>query len=336
MNPLRRALRSAVHTIDRVVATGALRCGRERPALIGLAFHGVYEDEREATSGMVAPFQPLTIAELRRIVDHFRTHGYRFVTPGEVAAGLDPGGLYVWLTFDDGYANSLRALQVLREFAAPATFFVSTNHVLEGRPFWWDVLYRHRRRRGVTAEAISRELLSRQQCGVRELETFLGSECGADARRPAGDTDRPLTADELRRLAGEPLATIGNHTADHAALPALSDDEVRAQIRTCQAALAEITGSSAEAIAYPYGLYDARVMRLARAEGLEVGAVVIPRKNSIPLGADGAMAVRRYLLRTGAQALDDECRACRSDLQVVSGLRRLRRRNPSESARSPR
>jgi len=299
-------------------------------------FHCVYENEREATSGAVAPFQPATVADLRRTVEYFSTNGYRFVTPGEIAAGLEPGGLYAWLTFDDGYANNLRALEVLREFAAPATFFVSTNHILQGRAFWWDVLYRYRRRHGATAQSISKELAARQRSSLEELERFISSECGPDPWRPAGDTDRPLTATELRSLAGEPLAAIGNHTADHVALPALSDDGVHAQIRVCQEAVADITGRVADAIAYPYGFYDARVVRLARAAGLQVGAVTSPGKN--PLSGEQTMVVHRYMLRASAQSLDDECRACRSDLQLVNGLRRLRqRRSPdSDSAQPPR
>lgn len=338
MSALRRALQSAVHTADRVVATAALRCGRERPALLGFMFHGVYENEREATSGAVAPFQPATVADLRRTVEYFSTHGYRFVTPGEIAAGLEPGGLYAWLTFDDGYANNLRALEVLREFAAPATFFVSTNHVLEGRGFWWDILYRHRRRRGATAESISTELAALQRVGLEELERVIVGECGADAWRPTGDTDRPLTAAELRRLAGEPLAAIGNHTADHVSLAALSDDGARAQIRACQQTVADIAGRTPAAIAYPYGFYDARVVRLARAEGLQVGAVTAPGKNSIHLRGEQAMVVQRYMLRAGPQSLEDECRACRSDLQLINGLRRLRRQGSPDSAaaQSPR
>lgn len=47
----------------------------------------------------------------------------------------------VVITFDDGYADNLRAAEpLLRAAALPATVFVTTGGAESGQPFWWDEL----------------------------------------------------------------------------------------------------------------------------------------------------------------------------------------------------
>ncbi|MEJ7665168.1 MAG: polysaccharide deacetylase family protein [Hymenobacter sp.] len=64
------------------------------------------------------------------------------MSPADVLRGLDPAGKYALITFDDGYFNNHLALPVLRRYGVPATFFISSHHVLSGQAFWWDVVYR--------------------------------------------------------------------------------------------------------------------------------------------------------------------------------------------------
>jgi peptidoglycan/xylan/chitin deacetylase (PgdA/CDA1 family) len=55
----------------------------------------------------------------------------------ELVAARTPGR--VALSFDDGYAGTLRtALPLLERHALPATVFVTTGPAADGRPFWWD------------------------------------------------------------------------------------------------------------------------------------------------------------------------------------------------------
>src|SRR5688572_21580488 len=49
----------------------------------------------------------------------------------------------VGITFDDGYAdNYLAAAPLLHRFDAPATVFVTTDHIDSVEEFWWDTLER--------------------------------------------------------------------------------------------------------------------------------------------------------------------------------------------------
>ena len=88
----------------------------------------------------------------------------------EAAAGLPAGDRCVMITFDDGYRNNLRALPLLREFGACATFFVATGFVRSGRAFWWDVFYREMRSSGASSEAITRERAPLKERPLPEIE----------------------------------------------------------------------------------------------------------------------------------------------------------------------
>jgi len=318
---MERLLSNALRVVDRTFAALWVGTHRERPALLAFLFHHVFEDAHEIARDLVDPYQPVLVSDLRRLIEHFLGHGYRFLAPADLLGELDPTGHYVLLTFDDGYANNLRILPLLRELRVPATIFVSTAHVAEGRAFWWDVIYRERRRRGAAPVTIEREKNALKRRSYSAIEAYVRAEFGAAGRQPIGDTDRPLTPAELRALASEPLVTLGNHTADHAILTVHDDDMVRTQIRAAQESLAALTGAPPSIIAYPNGDYDARVVQLARVEGLRLGVGVAPMKNRLPLSRDAEMEIARYFVRGGTDLLA-ECRRCRSDLQ----LRHLRRR----------
>ena len=49
----------------------------------------------------------------------------------------------VVITLDDGYADNLiHAVPLLEQYEIPATIFVATGGLIEGREFWWDELER--------------------------------------------------------------------------------------------------------------------------------------------------------------------------------------------------
>ena len=320
---MKSLLRPAVASLDRGVTSMYLALREERPALIGFLFHGLFEGRRQAESGVVDPFQPTSVDDFRRFVAHFLEGGYRFVSPADVLRGLPPHGRYVLATFDDGYANNLLVVPVLREFGVPATIFVSANHVREGRAFWWDVVYRERFRRGRNRIEIEREQEGLKSLTWDAIEARLRKEFGEAALRPVGDVDRPLSEAELEVLAAEPLVTIGNHTMDHAILPVHDDETVVAQIRGCQDYLARILGRKPIVVAYPNGDHDDRVIATAEVEGLQIGMTVESRKAPALLDARQRMRIPRYAL-LGRDDIVSECRSCRSDVQLLHALRRGR------------
>lgn len=68
-----------------------------------------------------------------------------------------------------------------------------------------------------------------------------------------------LDVRDLRRLADDPLVTIGAHGASHARLSSLSDSELRHELVSSKAWLEEITGKGVTSMSYPHGAVDMRV-----------------------------------------------------------------------------
>jgi peptidoglycan/xylan/chitin deacetylase (PgdA/CDA1 family) len=79
-----------------------------------------------------------------------------------------------------------------------------------------------------------------------------------------------LTWDELRALARDGVS-FGAHTRHHAALTRIDESRVREEIRGSLQDLTRELGSGRWPIAYPYGIYDRTVMRIAREEGCTLG-----------------------------------------------------------------
>lgn len=76
-----------------------------------------------------------------------------------------------------------------------------------------------------------------------------------------------LDARDLRRLADDPLVTIGAHGASHARLSSLSDLELRHELVSSKAWLEEATGKGVNCMSYPHGAVDARVREQVQSAG---------------------------------------------------------------------
>jgi peptidoglycan/xylan/chitin deacetylase (PgdA/CDA1 family) len=67
---------------------------------------------------------------------------------------------------------------------------------------------------------------------------------------------RTQGADELRRLAASGLVTLGSHTVTHASLPDLADAARAHELVESRAWLSELTGTTVDLLAYPFGHHD--------------------------------------------------------------------------------
>ncbi len=302
--------------------------GRIFPPASGLlifTFHSLFESQQEAHQDVMDPQQAITTAMFRAFVADFRACGYRFVPPDQIAAGLNSRGQYAMITFDDGYANNLRALPVLEEFGVPAVFCVAANYVATGKPFWWDVLYREAKRQGWPAEKLTRAQTACKRLRTREAESQITAEFGKTAFRTVSDLDRPFTSHELADFARHPLVHIGNHTWDHAILTNYSAEEARAQIQQAQESLTRMTARIPLVIAYPNGNVSAKIAAAAQDAGLRLGMTVRPGSNAIPpaLSAVPSLQLLRHTL-WGSRDITAQCRIARSPISLQSALTAIR------------
>ena len=309
---------SVSNRLKRSLRRSLSRLHRDRPALLTFLFHSLFEDQQEIDRDHVDPQQCVTRQHMRTFLGYFQEAGYRFAHPEQLKTGLDPAGRYVLVSFDDGYYNNLRMLDLMEEFQAPALFFVTTGNIQRAECFWWDVVYREMRRQGKGRAEISARQKSLKNLHHREILAQLTEQFGADCLQPWSDTDRPLTAEELRHLAAHPLASIGNHTSDHYLLDRYPDQEVLAQIEGGQQDLQQLLGQRPGIIAYPNGSYSQQTIDCARqTAGLEIGITVDKGKNYLPIDwqTDQAFTLRRFVL-WGTEDISAQCDIFRSDIRI--------------------
>jgi len=314
-------LRPVALTVDRSVASVGLRF--EEPGVLTVLFHSIFAGRDEVERDLVHPQEALTLDALRHCIEELLAAGYGFVSVEQLVGDLGPDGSHACLTFDDGYANNLRAVPVLEEYGVPAAIFVSTDHVLSGRRFWWDTVYVERRRRGAPPAVIEREIAALKGRSPGSIDADLVREFGEAATTPTSDLDRPLTPVQLRELAAHPLVTIGNHTVDHPLLTTVAPAERDRQIAGAQDALESLTGTRPLAVAYPNGDVDDSVIEAARAAGLAIGFTTTPRRERVPLGSSRRLRLGRYQLFSRSD-VDAQLRSARSRFQLLNSARRVR------------
>lgn len=290
---------------DVAIAIGGETKGSD--SLINVLFHSLYETSAQFANDPLAPNQNVTVADFRGFVEEMLEKGYTVVSPAEIDAGLEPGGRYLSITFDDGYFNNTLALDVLEQFRVPAVFFISTDHVSQNKAFWWDAFGRQLSRSGVSQSRLKAEIERLKGMTPENIDAFLCQRFGASILKPLGDIDRAFNTQELRQFALSPWVHLGNHTSDHAILTNCTPEEMANQIQSCQDALEEMVGYRPIAIAYPNGNHSPLAVNAAEAAGLRLGFTVTPQRPLLPLDHDSRMTLGRFVFH-GGQDIRRQCR----------------------------
>ena len=141
----------------------------------------------------------------------------------------------VVVTFDDGFASTLRALPILAEVGFPGTVFPVTGFVGSGRTLSWP--------------GIEHELTD-------ETEAEL----------------RPLRWSELETL-HEVGWEVGSHTVNHPLLTAVDDARLDTELRASRREILDRLGTC-DSVSYPYGRADERVAAAAARAGYTVACTL--------------------------------------------------------------
>jgi peptidoglycan/xylan/chitin deacetylase (PgdA/CDA1 family) len=210
------------------------------------------------------------------------------------ANGTLPAGNVVALTFDDGLATTFqRVFPLLRQWAVPATFFISTSHLENGKMLWFSYL------NALCFEGAYEEIKaggSRFKLTSLEQRTSARHALGAIARmsgNPMSFTDEladdyPLPTSIIHEYAGmshEQLSFFsrcvyleaGAHTVFHPYLDQLSIDEQAEEIFRSKRQLSELIGKPVRYFAYPSGDYNENTLKLVRAAGFDAAFTTNPR-----------------------------------------------------------
>ena len=98
---------------------------------------------------------------------------------------------------------------------------------------------------------------------------------GAQHDLVRGVAGRLLDADGVRALRAAGME-IGSHAMTHRDLRTLDDEQLGDELGASRTLIEELTGVTCRTLAYPFGLYDARVARAAEAAGYELAFAWVP------------------------------------------------------------
>jgi peptidoglycan/xylan/chitin deacetylase (PgdA/CDA1 family) len=272
------------------------------------------------------------------------------------AAGSIAGNMAV-LTFDDGYFNFMQsAAPVLEEFQAPATVYIVTQHMQDGRPLYHHLIedlvlasphenmtgsvppvpgrmpLRTKSERAAVIDA-ARAAVRACDDDTSRIERFLRDLAGAldvdlDARLKGRVWDC-MTPAEVREMSTRGYS-MQLHTHSHRNVLADSDTVLR-EVDTNRVALEAVTEQSADDFCYPTGLWNRSAWEPLRALGVRSAVTTLQGPNLV---GTPALALRRVMDGEHASQIEFEF--------AVSGLAWLwhvlrhpeRRAAPSEKVRT--
>lgn len=198
----------------------------------------------------------ITASELEhrlKWVMRLRTPG----NPAELAAGTPKGDAF-YLTFDDGYLDNLHtAAPVLEKLGVKAIIFLVSDLVANPNKLpWWDA-WGEEELAAHPDEAKAVSAYGKRCLHYKKSSKGLLRDTNAFGLSAPGQR-LYLTIEELRQAGGKTFY-FANHTATHANLTQLSEQEIAQEIETCSAALLGLPGYL-PLLAYPFGAYDNRVL----------------------------------------------------------------------------
>jgi peptidoglycan/xylan/chitin deacetylase (PgdA/CDA1 family) len=125
-------------------------------------------------------------------------------------------------------------------------------------------------------------------------------------------TRRFVTWRELNVMVQTGLVQVGTHTAGHATLTSESDRDIRQELEDSRHSIWSHTGLRVDAVSYPNGAYNRRVMDVVRSTGLRYGLTGIPgwvTRRTLPL------AVPRIAVRSAVERMA----AARGEMEFAPG-----------------
>lgn len=259
---------------------------------------------------------------IERVIHQVVQAGFEILTLDEVPERLRSGGRgrpFACFTFDDGYRDNLEhAYPIFRRLGVPFTIYVPGDYPDGRGDLWWLMLERVIERSDevrVELDGDARTFATRTTAAkerafeeiywrLRGMDELQARAIVASLASPLGLSSEALcrelimTWDEIRRLAADPLVTIGAHTMRHLALSKLDADTARREIADSIARIEAETGRPCRHFSYPYGCVSSAGEReFAIAAGLGLATAVTTRKGLVQKGdADRLTALARFSL----------------------------------------
>ena len=206
-------------------------------------------------------------------------------------------------TLDDGYRDNLEyALPVFRRFGAPFTIYLPTDYMDGKGDLWWLMLEKviaATDRVSVNLSGHERHFdtasIADKEFAYTEIYWWLRNIPEDDARSVVSGLARAhgfdgdalcqelmMNWDEVRKLAADPLVTIGAHTRRHMALAKLDAVTTRDEMASSIARIEHEPNRPCRHFSYPYGCkMSAGTREFEIAQELGIATAVTTRKGQI-------------------------------------------------------
>jgi peptidoglycan/xylan/chitin deacetylase (PgdA/CDA1 family) len=298
--------------------------------------------------GSFAPNALLSITPefLDRFLGQFSARGWRFASVDEITAPWTnrPEARRIAVTLDDGYRDNLEhAWPVFRRHAVPFAIYACPGFSDRTSELWWEALERIIADADTIslpgegpAETLPTRTVAEKNAAFRTWTAWLTTDADEARQRRAiralADkygldlaalaADLVMDWDELRRIAADPLCTIGAHTMTHAALARLPAEAAFREMRDSADRIEREIGKRPTSIAFPYGYPAAATQReaeLAEKAGFAASFTTQPgyirsggRRHGLPrVSVNGLFQRLRYvetLLSPGLWTMRDRLR----------------------------
>lgn len=282
-----------------------------------LMVHGVMDESVPST------WKPLRSQLSRRQLDRvlkLLSQHYNFISLDQavdiVKGDAPPLKNCMVITFDDGYRNNLtQALPILERYGVPATFYVSTGHIEQRKPFWFDRLDyaiahlppgEHEAciaGEPITIVSDTRESMKSTYAALRQKtkgsvrdDSEMNEEVASTAEKfekisgkkimdvfESDEWSAVLTWDGVREAHARGV-TIGSHTVNHVRIGAVDEDEARKELLESKQMIETQTGVECLHFCYPNGSCEGRSPSLVKEAGFK--SAVIEQEGSNTIGSD--------------------------------------------------
>jgi len=209
---------------------------QQRDGIRVLCYHGIIKHKKDKTLERIFH----SVSEFQ---DHLRfLRSFRILSINELIDDITNQKIYSWkptvvITFDDGYANTLIAAEILDKYHIPWTLFISTGGIGRDRPLWPEelallLLHGSAYRVEVLGKIWSLKTREEREIALQEIRRAM-KKLPAPQRRevmeeirqqfPEGETQRlleqfpslrMLTWEEVQQLASAGVE-IGSHGVEH-------------------------------------------------------------------------------------------------------------------------
>jgi peptidoglycan/xylan/chitin deacetylase (PgdA/CDA1 family) len=264
-------IKTILRQFDRYLSEVIFNLETAKPFVISLILHKIYPQKSDVNFEHGTISEGITVDDFEKIILFFAKRNFTFITDKDLIK-KEPltNKKNVFITFDDGYYNNFLILDILKKFDAKATIYLSTNHIEEAKNYWWDVLYKERKKLNSTHALMNDELKYLYDLKWQEQEQYVISNFGEDSLFKSTDLMRPMTKQELKSMSNNPEFSFGNHTHNHLNLTQYSEQEIITSYTIANDLITQNTNSDVASIAYPFGFYNDEVSKITAAFGFKI------------------------------------------------------------------